>query len=121
MIEPAAYGVVVSFGPHTKNFRDVVRAMLAIPCAVVVRSQRELMQFVQRAIENRQFAESYGQAARQLVARQMGATTRTVELLVPLIQRFEAVPSEMYRRVDLGYDTPLGEATGAQPHDRTDV
>ena len=29
MIEPAAYGVAVSFGPNTQNFRDVVAALLA--------------------------------------------------------------------------------------------
>ncbi len=29
MIEPAAYGAAVSFGPNTRNFRDIVAAMLA--------------------------------------------------------------------------------------------
>lgn len=28
MIEPAAYGVATSFGPNTRNFRDVVQLML---------------------------------------------------------------------------------------------
>ena len=28
MIEPAAYGAAVSFGPNTRNFRDIVAAML---------------------------------------------------------------------------------------------
>ena len=29
MIEPAAYGAAVSFGTNTRNFRDIVSAMLA--------------------------------------------------------------------------------------------
>ena len=37
MIEPAAYGAAVSFGPNTWNFRDIVAAMLAHDAAVVVR------------------------------------------------------------------------------------
>ncbi len=37
MIEPAAYGAAVSFGPNTWNFRDIVAAMLARQAAVVVR------------------------------------------------------------------------------------
>ena len=36
MIEPAAYGAAVSFGPNTWNFRDIVAAMLAHDAAVVV-------------------------------------------------------------------------------------
>ena len=28
MIEPAAYGAAVSFGPNTSNFRDVVALLL---------------------------------------------------------------------------------------------
>src|SRR5690606_20883116 len=29
MIEPAAYGVATCFGPNTRNFRDIVAALLA--------------------------------------------------------------------------------------------
>ena len=36
MIEPAAYGAAVSFGPNTWNFRDIVAAMLDRDAAVVV-------------------------------------------------------------------------------------
>ena len=36
MIEPAAYGAAVSFGPNTWNFRDIVAAMLDHNAAVVV-------------------------------------------------------------------------------------
>ena len=40
MIEPAAYGAAVSFGPNTWNFRDIVAAMLAHDAAVVVARRR---------------------------------------------------------------------------------
>ena len=103
MIEPAAYGAVVSFGPNTKNFRDVVRAMLAVPCAVVVHNRQELARFVERAIEDQQFAESYGQAARQLVAGQLGATARTTELLVSLMHRTEVTPDQPNCRLEEGH------------------
>ena len=36
MLEPAAYGAAVSFGPNTWNFRDIVAALLAADAAVVV-------------------------------------------------------------------------------------
>ena len=81
MIEPAAYGAVVSFGPRTRNFREVVAALLAAQAAVVVHDGAELARFVRRALEDRDFAEQTGQAAQQLILSQLGATRRTAELL----------------------------------------
>ena len=86
MIEPAAYGAAVSFGPNTRNFRDIVALLLATEAAVVVRDGAELSAFVRRALEDRPFAAALGQRARALVASQLGATGRTFELLAPLIE-----------------------------------
>lgn len=85
MIEPAAYGAAVSFGPNTRNFRDIVAAMLASRAAVVVRDEHELRQFVRRCLAEPAFADGLGRRARQLVAGQVGATRRTFELLSPLV------------------------------------
>ncbi|MBL9122031.1 MAG: 3-deoxy-D-manno-octulosonic acid transferase, partial [Planctomycetaceae bacterium] len=38
MIEPAAYGAAVSFGPSTRNFRDIVAALLGAEGAQVVQN-----------------------------------------------------------------------------------
>jgi len=86
MIEPAAYGAAVSFGPNTRNFRDVVAMLLAARAAVVVHDGDELTDFVRRALTARDFAEGLGERARRLVASQLGATSRTFELLAPLIE-----------------------------------
>ena len=48
MIEPAAYGAAVSFGPKTHNFRDVVTALLNGQAAIVVQDGNELTTFVRR-------------------------------------------------------------------------
>lgn len=85
MIEPAAYGAAVSFGPNTRNFRDIVAAMLASQAAVVVHDEHELRQFVRRCLAEPAFADGLGRRARQLVAGQVGATRRTFELLSPLV------------------------------------
>jgi len=86
MIEPAAYGAAVSFGPNTRNFRDVVAALLAHEAAVVVRDGRELTAFVRRCLADPNAARSIGRAARQFVAGQLGATARTLDLLAPLVE-----------------------------------
>ena len=81
MIEPAAYGAAVSFGPNTRNFRDVVSAMLDQRAAVVVENGPELTDFVRRCLEDTSYRDALGDRARQLVARQLGATDRTLKLL----------------------------------------
>jgi 3-deoxy-D-manno-octulosonic-acid transferase len=85
MIEPAAYGVAVCFGPNTWNFRDVVSLLLSCHGAVVVRDQTELTSFLRRCMEHPDDAQRLGHAAQQLVFQQQGATRHTMELLRRLI------------------------------------
>lgn len=84
MIEPAAYGVAVCFGPHTQNFRDVVHTMTSAEAAVVVPSGEALTEFVMRCLDDPEFAHQLGSQARELVASGQGATQQTVELLAAL-------------------------------------
>jgi 3-deoxy-D-manno-octulosonic-acid transferase len=85
MIEPAAYGAAVSFGPRTRNFRDVVAALLAGNAAVVVRDGAELTAFVRRCLEDHGFAAELGERAGRVVASQLGATSRTADLVDGLL------------------------------------
>jgi len=85
MIEPAAYGAAVSFGPKTHNFRDVVAALLAAEAAVVVPDGAALTAFVERCLNDPAFAEGLGNRARQVVASQLGATRCTADLLDALV------------------------------------
>ncbi len=81
MIEPAAYGAAVSFGPNTRNFRDVVAAMLDRDAAVVVRDAADLTRFVRRCLEDPAHAKALGTRARDLIRGQLGATEQTFQLL----------------------------------------
>ena len=93
MIEPAAYGAAVSFGPNTRNFRDIVAALLASQAAVVVHDADELRQFVRRCLAEPAFADELGRRARQLLAGQLGATRRSFELLSPLVDGGNSRPA----------------------------
>jgi 3-deoxy-D-manno-octulosonic-acid transferase len=85
MIEPAAYGAAVSFGPNTRNFRDVVERMLARQAAVVVQGQEDLVAFVERCLVDPPYAKALGQRARALVTEQLGAVRGTAERVTHLI------------------------------------
>jgi 3-deoxy-D-manno-octulosonic-acid transferase len=86
MIEPAAYGTAVSFGPNTKNFREVVALLRRNDAAIVVHDGAELTAFVRRCLEQPAWAAQLGHRARQLVLAQRGAVDRTVALLAQLLQ-----------------------------------
>jgi 3-deoxy-D-manno-octulosonic-acid transferase len=81
MIEPAAYGAAICFGPNTWNFRDVVQLLLASEAAQVVRDGGELTQFVERCLSQRDYTRQLGQRARQFVLSQTGAAQRTLDML----------------------------------------
>lgn len=95
MIEPAAYGAAVCFGPNTKNFRDIVALLLRDEAAVVVHDQREMEAFVRRCLEEPEYREKLGHNGRELVARQLGATRLTLELLEQIIAATEESDSSV--------------------------
>lgn len=84
MIEPAAFGAAVSFGPNIWNFRDIVAAILAHDAAVVVKNEAELKRFVRRCLDEPEYAAALGRRAKSFVMSQIGATERTLRLLSAL-------------------------------------
>lgn len=86
MLEPAAYGAAVSFGPNTWNFREIAGALVAAGGAVVLPGPNSLGPFVRRCLVDPSFTAELGRRARSLVAANLGATARTVELLLPLVE-----------------------------------
>ena len=62
MIEPAAYGAAVSFGPTRAIFATSSRPCLAGEAAVVVHDGAELTAFVRRCLDDPPFAAELGRA-----------------------------------------------------------
>ncbi|MEL6897847.1 MAG: 3-deoxy-D-manno-octulosonic acid transferase, partial [Planctomycetota bacterium] len=85
MIEPAAFGAAVSFGPKTSNFRGVVRLLLDHDAATVVRDAESMRSFVRECCENPAQSTAMGQRARETVLTQQGAVGKTINTLLPLL------------------------------------
>ncbi|WP_166830098.1 3-deoxy-D-manno-octulosonic acid transferase [Thalassoroseus pseudoceratinae] len=85
MIEPAAYGVAVVVGPDTKNFRSVVEMLQTGNAIRVAADAEELQTTFLDWLRNPEDAREIGQRAQALVLTQQGATSRTCELLLPLL------------------------------------
>jgi 3-deoxy-D-manno-octulosonic-acid transferase len=86
MMEPAAYGASVMFGPHTDNFRDTVEQLLSRRAARRVSSGRELARALITDLQDPETAVARGAAGRRFVLAQQGAADRTISELDRLVE-----------------------------------
>jgi 3-deoxy-D-manno-octulosonic-acid transferase len=85
MIEPAAYGAAVVFGPCVWNFRDTAERLVAAKAAVQVADAAGLEATVRRLLADPAERRRLGTAAQGFVQQQQGATERTIALLDELL------------------------------------
>ena len=74
MIEPAAFGAAVVFGPHVWNFADAARRLVECGGAVQIRDEAQLEKALGMLLSDSAMRSRLGQAARQFVLQQQGAT-----------------------------------------------
>jgi len=87
MLEPAAFGIPVCYGPNTKNFRDIVEQLEAHSGSQRVTSNEEFEAFLRKMLTDHSAAQAMGNNARQFVLSQQGATANTVALLNDVLQK----------------------------------
>ncbi|HZV07876.1 MAG TPA: 3-deoxy-D-manno-octulosonic acid transferase [Gemmataceae bacterium] len=85
MIEPAAYGAAVVFGPYVWNFADTAARLIDAHAACQIADAGQLETAVRLLLEDEEERYYLGTAARAFVQRQQGATEKTVALLGPLL------------------------------------
>jgi 3-deoxy-D-manno-octulosonic-acid transferase len=81
MMEPAAYGAGVLFGPNTWNFRDIVERFREADGCVQLQSSHQLTSTVDELLNDSARRHQLGRNAQKAVLQQQGATARTAELL----------------------------------------
>lgn len=86
MMEPAAYGASVMFGPHVANFRETVDQLLERNAARQVADARELTCGLLADLEDPEAAAARGAAGRNFVLAQHGAAGRTLAELDRLVE-----------------------------------
>ena len=85
VIEPAALGVPVLFGPRWRGSRDA-RLLLEADAAAVTRDEAALAAALELFVENDKAHAKAGTAARTVVDRGLGAARRSVELVIELVE-----------------------------------
>jgi 3-deoxy-D-manno-octulosonic-acid transferase len=86
MMEPAAYGASVLFGPYTSNFRETVENLLQRGAARQVADPAELTAALIEALDDPESAAGRGARGRDYVLAQNGAANRTMSELDRLVE-----------------------------------
>lgn len=85
LIEPAAAGAPVIFGPHVWNFREIVGRFLEQQAVIQVHSPEELIETVQRLIGDDDLRRTYAARAAVVVNANRGAAARTASRVLELL------------------------------------
>ncbi|HNQ35736.1 MAG TPA: glycosyltransferase N-terminal domain-containing protein [bacterium] len=85
LVEPAAFGRPVAFGPHAWNFREESGLLLDCGGGVLVRSETELHQFFRRTLLDPAWADAAGNRALEAVRKRTGGVERSVAIVRDLL------------------------------------
>lgn len=89
MLEPAAYGAKVAFGPNTSNFREIVRSLLANDAVWQLPSLDSLPSWIDDQLSHPELGAEKSARAVALIQSHQGAMERTVDLLKPFWESSE--------------------------------
>jgi len=81
ILEPAAYGKPVLFGPYMSNFSEIAELLKASGGGIEVHSQEELLSKIEELLEDRAKWKLLGVKAAQVVKNHQGALSRTLAIL----------------------------------------
>ncbi len=81
VIEPAAFGKPILFGPHMDNFREIAALFTSSYAALQVQSPEELEARLSDLLKDEHAREWLGRNARKVIRNNQGAVDRTLEIL----------------------------------------
>jgi len=79
MLEAAALGKPVLFGPHTYNFKQTVDELLEDNGAIMVKDKQDLLKTIQKCLSEPDFTEKIARNGQQVIKKNQGATAKTIE------------------------------------------
>lgn len=85
ILEPAAFGKPILFGPHMHNFKEITETFLANGAAMQVASDRELEEALVTLVNDPVRRARLGAAARALVEANRGAKDKTMRVVAELL------------------------------------
>lgn len=81
ILEPAAHGKPVIFGPHMDNFREISRLMVERGGAIKANGRDDLYMKLHNLLSNRDSLERMGREAKRFVMENSGAAEKNMRLI----------------------------------------
>lgn len=81
ILEAAAWGKMVFFGPHMDDFLDEAAALKESGGGLEVRNEEELFEGIKEVLSRREFFRKRGRRAQEMVRANMGVAAKYVELI----------------------------------------
>jgi 3-deoxy-D-manno-octulosonic-acid transferase len=88
-IEPGALGKAMVFGPNMQNFADITHHFLKKSAAIQVNNPEELEKTIAELLANQARRAELGRNALEVVAENLGAINRTVEMILEQLKKCE--------------------------------
>jgi 3-deoxy-D-manno-octulosonic-acid transferase len=86
-IEPGAVGKAMVFGPNMQNFADITHHFLKKSAAIQVNSPEALEKTIAELLANKARRAELGRNALEVVAENLGAIDRTVEMILEQLKK----------------------------------
>jgi 3-deoxy-D-manno-octulosonic-acid transferase len=86
MVEAAALGKPVLFGPHTFNFKQTVDVLLEGNGAIMVKNEQQLLQTIEKCLSEPDFAEKIAHNGQEVIRKNQGATKKTITEIEKLLR-----------------------------------
>jgi len=84
ILEPAALGKPILFGPYMFNFRDIADLFIINKAAILVRNQEELKENIRYLLNKPSLIAELRLLAKELILENQGATKRNMEFILGL-------------------------------------
>ena len=85
ILEPAAFGRAILFGPHMQNFQEIAAAFLERGAGIEVRDEWQLEAAFRELLHDAARRQALGRAAQAIVDANQGARERTLEAIAALL------------------------------------
>ena len=82
ILEAAAWGKVIFYGPSMEDFSEEKALLEEVGCGVTIKNEQELLQGILQALEHPEDLEARGARGKAVVAANMGAAARYAERIV---------------------------------------
>lgn len=87
MIESAALGNCIIFGPHIYNFEQTVKDLLENNAAIMVKDEAELFEQMKKCLSDTDFRDQTGRNAKEVIKNNQGTTEKIVEKIETVLKK----------------------------------